>query len=85
MKTSTSVYYIEVKEGKAIKRVPHTKGTKFTEFFDRQKAVKFLNSLVENNKGTSFRLCKETTTHSSELWLNSKSKRGLTDKQLTTL
>lgn len=85
MKSTTSVYYIEVKEGNKIKRVPHTKRTKHTEFFDRRKAIHFMNCLVGNNFGTSFRLCKETTTHTNEPWFNAKSEKGLTDKQFAKL
>ena len=81
MKSTTSLYYVEVLEMGRTKRVPDTKKTKWTEFFDRSKAVKFLNELVENNPGNSFRLCKETTTHTEEPWLNTKSQRGLSDKQ----
>ena len=77
MKSSTSIYYVEVKEGRTAKRVPHTPKTKWTEFFERKEAVDFLNKLVENNPGTSFRLCKETTTQTPEVWLNTKHEAGL--------
>lgn len=68
MKFSTSLYYIEVKEGNSIKRVPHTKGKKYTDFINRQDAVKFLNSLVENYPRYQFRLCKSTTTETADKW-----------------
>jgi hypothetical protein len=82
MRSQSTLYYIEVKEGKAIKRVPHTKGTKFTEFVDRKMAVDFLNRLVENNKGFAFRLCKEISIDETGPWLTTKSERGLTTEQL---
>ena len=73
MRSTTSIYYIEVKEKDgSTKRVPHTKNTKFTNFFIRQQAVEFLNDLVQGNPGISFRLCKETTTETSEKWQTQK-------------
>lgn len=68
MRSTTSVYYVEVKEGRVPKRVPHTEKTKNTEFFDRQQAVTFLKDLAFSNPGNLFRLCKTTTTNTEEKW-----------------
>lgn len=70
MRSTTSIYYIEVLEGKIVKRVPHTKKTKHTEFFSRQKAKEFLRNLVINNPGNKFRLCKSTTTETNAPWMS---------------
>lgn len=72
MISTTSVYYVEVLEGKTAMRVPHT-GKKHTEFLVRGTADKFLKELVFNNPGTKFRLCKSTNTETEGPWL-SKSK-----------
>lgn len=69
MRSTTTVYYIEVKEGNVAKRVPHTKRTKYTEFCDRRQAITFLHDLVLNNSGNQFRLCKSTTTETEGSWL----------------
>jgi len=70
MRSTTSIYYIEVQEGKIAKRVPHTKGTKHTDFIDPGQAKKFLDTLVENNPPRQFRLCKSTTTETEGPWLS---------------
>lgn len=72
MKSTTSVYYVEVLEDKIAMRVPHT-GKKHTEFIFRGAAEKFLQQLVYNNPSTKFRICKRTTTETEGPWL-SKSK-----------
>lgn len=72
MSHSTSIYYIDVIEDEQPKKVPHTKGTKYTDFMDRTKAQSFLDTLVENNPGNKFRLCKETTTHTNGPWISGK-------------
>lgn len=80
MRSSTSIYYIEVREEDTNKRVPHAKGTKYTDFLSRRSAVKFLNDLVENNPENTFRLCKRTQTETSEEWKNGRIKLALSGK-----
>lgn len=71
MKSTTSIYYVEVKEN-VPKRVPHTKRQKYTEFLNRRTAVIFLDQLIDGNPGKQFRLCKATTTHIEEKWQTKK-------------
>lgn len=68
MKSTTSLYYVEVKEDGVPKMVPHTKNTKHCEFMDRGKAVKFKKDLIKAYPGTWFRLCKSTTIETNGLW-----------------
>jgi len=69
MRSTTSVYYVEVLEEKTARRVPHT-GKKHTEFIVRGTADKFLKHLVVNNPGHKFRLCKSTTTETEGPWFS---------------
>lgn len=72
MSHSTSIYFVEVLEDGKDKRVPHTKGTKHTDFLDRASAKEFLDQLIANNSGYQFRLVKETTTYTYPEWQKPK-------------
>lgn len=70
MGRSVSIYYVEVLEENVAKKVPHTKGTKHTDFISRADAKSFLATLIANNCLDKFRLCKEVTTHIHYPWQN---------------
>ena len=75
MSLTQSEYYVEVKEGDKVKIVPHTKKGGHYLFLTRGSAVKFLNTLVENNPNNTFRLVKTATTYTEEKWLTSNTNR----------
>lgn len=64
MRSTTSIYFIETKEGKWVKQLPNI------SFFDRGLAKKYLDTLVKNNPPHQFRLCKSTTTETEGPWLS---------------
>jgi hypothetical protein len=71
MKHTSSVYWVEAKEGNNPEQVvAHTKrGKKFYhEFLDRKRATNLLNSEKETTAGVKYRICKKTITIDFEKW-----------------
>lgn len=68
MKTTTSIYHIEVLERGKVKIVPHEPGTKTYEYLFRKQAVDFMKGLVASNPQWKFRLCKRTTNETKGSW-----------------